>query len=173
MRVAPLIATSFVLAAFTAACARTPEPATQAAAAPVVVPAPPPPGAVEPAPSSWPVVLVHKSPTCGCCTGWVDHLRAAGFEVQVDDTDALAPIKDRLGVPAAKGACHTAEVGGYFVEGHVPADDIKRLLAERPVASGLAVPGMPMGSPGMGESGGGYTVELVQADGSATAFARH
>ena len=123
-----------------------------------------------------PLVQVHKSPSCGCCALWVRHLRKAGFTVEVHHQDNLNPLKERLGVPYGKGSCHTAEVGGYVVEGHVPAADIKRLLAQAPAAKGLAVPGMPIGSPGMEVAGGRtepYTVELIGRDGSTTAFARH
>ncbi len=94
-------------------------------------------------------MTVYKSPTCGCCGAWVDHVRAAGFAVTVRDVDDLAPIKLMAGVPAPLQSCHTASIGGYVVEGHVPAEVIKRFLAERPQARGLAVPGMPVGSPGM------------------------
>ncbi|TXH66835.1 MAG: DUF411 domain-containing protein [Lysobacteraceae bacterium] len=121
-------------------------------------------------------MVVHKSPTCGCCGAWVEHMRAAGFSVEVRDTDDLGPIKEALGVPYGKGSCHTAEVGGYVVEGHVPAEDVKRLLAEKPHAKGLALPGMPAGSPGMEMPDGrteAYTVELIANDGGMTAFARH
>ncbi|MFZ5656213.1 MAG: DUF411 domain-containing protein [Pseudomonadota bacterium] len=123
-----------------------------------------------------PKVLVHKSPSCGCCGLWVEHMRQAGFEVQVHDTDELEPIKKRLGVPLGKGSCHTAEVGGLVVEGHVPAADIKRLLAANDGARGLVLPGMPAGSPGMEMPDGRvqrYTVEKVSADGSTTPFATH
>lgn len=123
-----------------------------------------------------PTILVHKSPTCGCCGTWVDHMREAGFQVEVRNDENLNPIKERLGVPYGKGSCHTAEVGGYFIEGHVPAEDVKRLLAEKPAAKGLTVPGMPLGSPGMEVPDGTrqpYTVELVELDGDATAFASH
>jgi hypothetical protein len=96
-----------------------------------------------------PKVVVSKDPSCGCCSGWVDHLKAAGFPVEVRETPEINRVKVRLGVPQDLASCHTAEVGGYVVEGHVPADAIKRLLAEKPQAKGLAVPGMPVGSPGM------------------------
>ena len=96
-----------------------------------------------------PEIRVYKSPTCGCCEKWVEHLRAAGFAVQTSDVPDVTPIKLENGVTPELSACHTAFVGGYVVEGHVPASDIRRLLAERPAVAGLAVPGMPMGSPGM------------------------
>ena len=123
-----------------------------------------------------PPVLVHKSASCGCCGAWVDHLREAGFTVRVNETEDLNPIKERLGVPYGKGSCHTAEVGGYMVEGHVPAGDIKRLLVERPKGKGLVLAGMPIGSPGMEVPDGTvqpYTVELVAPDGESHPFARH
>lgn len=123
-----------------------------------------------------PVVLVHKTPTCGCCGAWVEHMQLAGFEVRVDEQNDLEPIGSRLGVPYGKGSCHTAEVGGYVVEGHVPAEDVKRLLAQKPAAKGLTVPGMPMGSPGMEVPDGRvqpYTVELIAMDGTTTAYANH
>ena len=94
-------------------------------------------------------VTVYKSPTCGCCTKWVDHIRAAGFEVEVRDTVNVQPVKTEHGLPGTLASCHTALVGVYVVEGHVPADVIERLLRERPDVAGIAVPGMPMGSPGM------------------------
>jgi len=121
-------------------------------------------------------MVVHKSASCGCCGSWVEHLRKSGFQVEVRDSDNLNPVKERVGVPLGKGSCHTAEVGGYFVEGHVPAQDIKRLLAQKPDAKGLALPGMPAGSPGMEMPDGRtqpYTVELVKRDGSTAAFAQH
>lgn len=123
-----------------------------------------------------PTVVVNKTPTCGCCGVWVKHLQAAGFAVQVNDMENLAPIKERVGVPFGMGSCHTAEVGGYFVEGHVPADDIKRLLREKPEAKGLTVPGMPAGSPGMEVPSGRvdrYDVLLVGKDGKTSVFATH
>lgn len=95
------------------------------------------------------VVIVYKSPTCGCCAKWVDHIREAGFRVEVRDTVNVQPVKTAHGLPAHLASCHTALVGGYVVEGHVPADVVRRLLRERPDVAGIAVPGMPAGSPGM------------------------
>ncbi len=121
-------------------------------------------------------MVVHKSASCGCCGLWVDHMRHAGYAVDVRNEDNLNPIKEALGVPYGKGSCHTAEIGGYFIEGHVPAEDIKRLLAEKPDAKGLVLPGMPMGSPGMeGPEGTSqpYTVELVARDGTTRPFSQH
>jgi hypothetical protein len=94
-------------------------------------------------------ILVYKDPNCGCCTGWVQHLKEAGFTVRVEETVDLRAIRARLGVPADLAACHTAQVEGYVLEGHVPAVAVRRLLEKRPIAIGLAVPGMPVGSPGM------------------------
>jgi hypothetical protein len=99
-------------------------------------------------------VKVYKSAYCGCCSNWVEHLRTAGFDVEVQETNELARVKSELGVPSELESCHTAEVEGYVVEGHVPADVIARLLTERPDVRGIAVPGMPAGSPGMETSDG-------------------
>lgn len=101
------------------------------------------------APAERPEVHVYKSPSCGCCTKWIDHLRAEGFRVRATDVPDVTPIKLENGLPDGLAACHTAFVGGYLVEGHVPASDLRRLLDERPDVAGLAVPGMPIGSPGM------------------------
>ena len=153
--------------------ATSPAPAAEIAS-PEQVPSTPVAASV--AAEQLPQVLVHKSASCGCCGAWVDHLREAGFTVRVNETEDLNPIKERLGVPYGKGSCHTAEVGGYMVEGHVPAGDIKRLLLERPQAKGLVLPGMPIGSPGMEVPDGTvqpYTVELVAPDGRSHPFARH
>ena len=98
-------------------------------------------------------VEVMKSPYCGCCTDWVKHLEANGFDTRVVETEDVAAVAERLGVPGELRSCHSATVAGYAIEGHVPASDIKRLLRERPKATGLAVPGMPAGSPGMDRSG--------------------
>ena len=102
---------------------------------------------------AWPVMRVSKDPNCGCCSGWVEHVQAAGFQTTVIEMSDLAPLKARLRVPSHLASCHTAEIGGYVIEGHVPAAAIRRLLSERPAAIGLAVPGMPVGSPGMEVSG--------------------
>lgn len=123
-----------------------------------------------------PVMTVHKSPTCDCCRRWVEHARLAGFPVEVENTHQLNHVKLRLGVPAPMASCHTVEVDGYVVEGHVPIEDVKRLLAERPVARGLAVPGMPLGSPGMEHPAGRvqpYVVHLIGVEGTPSEFARH
>ena len=99
--------------------------------------------------SAAPNMTVYHDPNCGCCGEWVAHMRKGGFQVQVIDTDDLAAIKIRFRVPTDLASCHTAEVGGYVIEGHIPAPAIQRLLGEKPAAVGLAVPGMPTGSPGM------------------------
>src|SRR5688572_8901527 len=96
-----------------------------------------------------PTITVTKDPNCGCCTGWVEHLRQAGFSVEVRDVPDVNRMKARLGVPSDLAACHTAEVSGYVIEGHVPALALRRFLKEKPDAKGLAVAGMPVGSPGM------------------------
>ena len=121
------------------------------------------------------VVDVYKSPSCGCCSKWVDHLKANGFTVRSHDTDNVAAHKVRLGVPSGYGSCHTAEVGGYVVEGHVPATEIKRLLREKPRARGLVVPAMPIGSPGMEEGSrkDAYEVFLVNRNGSTRTYAQY
>lgn len=123
-----------------------------------------------------PKIVVSKTPTCGCCGAWVKHLEQAGFVTEVHNFDNLNSIKERVGVPYGMGSCHTAEVDGYFIEGHVPAEDIKRLLREKPDAKGLTVPGMPAGSPGMEVPSGQidrYEVILVGKDGQTSVFATH
>ena len=102
-----------------------------------------------PAPASGPAVTVFKSPSCGCCKSWVEHLKKNGYAVTARDVADVNPLKDAHGVPQSLRSCHTALVGGYVIEGHVPADVVARLLRERPKIAGLAVPGMPAGSPGM------------------------
>jgi len=122
-----------------------------------------------------PPMTVYKTPTCGCCGDWIDHVREAGYEVTVKDIDDLHVIKDELGVPHRLESCHTAVVGPYVVEGHVPADLVDKMLSEKPDARGIAVPGMPVGSPGMvqpGMRGVDYEVLLFQADGRTKVFAK-
>ena len=115
------------------------------------------------------LITVHKDPTCGCCSGWVQHLQSAGFTTKVLDTRDIDAVKKRLGVPDDLAACHTAEVAGYVIEGHVPAAALKLFLAEKPNATGLAVPGMPIGSPGMeGGKPEKYDVVLFGPDGRRT-----
>ena len=157
-----------------AACAREPAPdaAADADTAPAAAAAEESTAAVD---ATLPPVVVYKLATCGCCQTWSEHMQAAGFPVETRDTQDLDAIKTEVGVPFGQGSCHTAKVGDYFVEGHVPADDVKRLLAERPDALGLTVPGMPIGSPGMeqGDAREPYDVLLVAKDGSTTVFAHH
>jgi hypothetical protein len=124
--------------------------------------------------ASRPEVIVYKSPTCGCCAEWVVHLRRHGFQVKTEDLTDLQPIKTRHGVPSALQSCHTALVGGYVVEGHVPAELVDRLLRERPRAVGIAVPGMPVGSPGMevpGRPADRYQVVTFDRSGQTGVFA--
>ena len=120
-------------------------------------------------------MTVMKSPSCGCCSKWVEHVRAHGFDVKVVNVEDVMAVKTKAGIPQKLASCHTTMVGGYVVEGHVPASDIKKLLVQKPRARGIAVPGMPMGSPGM-EHGGlkqPYQTLLIKADGSTSIFARH
>lgn len=120
------------------------------------------------------VVDVFKSPYCGCCGKWVEHLRQSGFEVKANDVEDVPAVRQKLGMPDRLGSCHTAKIGGYVVEGHVPAADIQRLLKEKPKALGLSVPSMPPGSPGMESSKPmPYQTLLVQSDGSTRVFAQH
>ena len=120
-----------------------------------------------------PVMVVYKSPTCGCCTAWVTHVKRAGFRVESHDTANVQPIKDGWGVPSDLISCHTARVDGYVIEGHVPADLIQRLLQERPAVVGIATPGMPNGSPGMeGGEAEPYDVVTFDREGRTALFAR-
>ena len=121
-----------------------------------------------------PKITVYKTPTCGCCTKWVSHLEKNGFEVESIDMRDLHMIKSMSGVQPKLASCHTAKVDGYVIEGHVPADDIKRLLAERPDVKGLTAPGMPHGSPGM-ETGrkDAYQVLSIHEDGKTRVFSQH
>ena len=121
-----------------------------------------------------PVVEVYKSPTCGCCVKWVAHLEQHGFTVKVVDVPDPSVVKSRVAVPGRLASCHTALVDGYIVEGHVPATDVRRLLEERPSIAGLAVPGMPMGSPGMeGPNPTPYDVLTFDRSGTLTVFSSH
>ena len=119
-------------------------------------------------------ITVYKSPYCGCCAEWVTHMRSHGHDMKTVEMEDLTAIKKMTGVGEHLQSCHTAVVDGYVVEGHVPAADVARLLTEKPKARGLAVPGMPIGSPGMeGANPEPYEVLLFQADGSARVYARH
>lgn len=120
-----------------------------------------------------PRLEVWKDATCGCCEGWVKHMKAAGFEATVHDVTDLQAVKAAHGVPDALQSCHTALIDGYVVEGHVPAADVRRLLAERPRAKGLSAPGMPPSSPGMDIPGTPYEVVLFGAPGGDRVWARH
>lgn len=121
-----------------------------------------------------PMVEIWKDPNCGCCQDWVKHLNSNGFTTRVHD-DGNSAARTRLGIPARLGSCHTGLVGGYALEGHVPAREVHRLLREKPKAIGLAVPGMPVGSPGMdgaayGDRRDPYDVLLVLADGGSRVY---
>jgi hypothetical protein len=123
-----------------------------------------------------PVVQVYKSPTCGCCALWVKHLQQNGFTARVTEMDDVSTIKAQKGVPPRAQSCHTAVVDGYVIEGHVPASDVHRLLKERPAVVGLAVPGMPIGSPGMevsGQRAQRYDVLAFDRQGQVKVFASH
>lgn len=119
-------------------------------------------------------IAVYKNQYCGCCHEWIKHLEKNGFKVTVNDVPDTAPVRESLGIPAKLGSCHTAKIAGYAIEGHVPAADIKRLLKEKPKAVGLAVPGMPAGSPGMESANPQpYNTLLVMKDGSTSVWAKH
>jgi len=120
------------------------------------------------------VITVYKTARCGCCGKWIEHLEAGGFAVEAIDVENVGQIKQRHGVPAELSSCHTALVDGYVIEGHVPAEDVKRLLGERPKISGLAVPEMPIGSPGMeGPNPEPYEVIAFTKQGSSYTYASH
>ena len=159
-RLLPLAALAFALAACTASDAETSGPETDSSTATVLPVA------------AGPVATVYKSPTCGCCSLWGRHLEQEGFEVVAVDRNDMTAVKDSLGVPGDLASCHTAVIDGYVVEGHVPAASIRRLLDERPEARGLAVPGMPLGSPGMeqGDLRQSYDVLLVGPNGEAAVY---
>ncbi|MEO5352811.1 MAG: DUF411 domain-containing protein [Magnetococcus sp. XQGC-1] len=122
------------------------------------------------------LITVYKSSTCQCCTAWVDHLLKNGFAVTVETREDMNALKRELGLPSGVASCHTGVIGGYLVEGHVPAEDLRRLLQERPAVQGIAVPGMPVGSPGMevpGEKPERYEVVTFTRDGATRVFATH
>jgi hypothetical protein len=119
-------------------------------------------------------IVVYKDPSCQCCGSWVSHLRRNGFKVTVNNTEDMAPIKNKAGVPDGMESCHTAFVAGYIVEGHVPAENIKKILAERPTMKGLAVPGMPSSAPGMDSPDPEpYTVYSFDAKGASKVYASY
>ncbi|MCW8963047.1 MAG: DUF411 domain-containing protein [Gammaproteobacteria bacterium] len=119
-------------------------------------------------------ITVYKSPTCGCCTKWVSHLQSNGFKVNAYNLNDMPSVKQQFGIAPAQQSCHTAVVGGYVIEGHVPAADIRRLLTEKPNIHGLTAPGMPMGSPGMeGPHKDAYDVLAIDKQGKTTVFSQH
>ncbi len=123
-----------------------------------------------------PTMTIYMSPTCGCCSKWVDHVKAAGFKTVVHEEPDMDTVKESLGVPRDMRSCHTAQVDKYLIEGHVPAADVRKLLAQRPKAAGLAAPGMPASSPGMavpGEPHEPFDVLLFRRDGKSEVFAKH
>ena len=120
-----------------------------------------------------PPMVVWKDPNCGCCDGWVQHMRKAGFSVTVRPSDNMAAVKQARDLPDDMQSCHTGVIDGYIIEGHVPAPDIVRLLAERPSAKGLAVPGMPASAPGMDQPGEPYTVMLFGTPAGTQTYAQH
>jgi hypothetical protein len=147
------LAVAFVALALTTAAARV---------------SPPKPAAKKP------IITVYKDPGCGCCKSWIEHLIKHGYRVDAKDTPDMTEIKRTLGVPTGLAACHTAIVNGYLIEGHVPAADIDRLLAQKPKIAGLAVPGMPAGSPGMeGTPAQRYQVLTFDKSSKTTVFASH
>ncbi len=121
-----------------------------------------------------PIVTVYKDPSCGCCKKWVEYLRKNGYRVDVRDTQQIDDVKKNLGVPTALVSCHTAVINGYIIEGHVPVEDIARLLKAKPKLAGLAAPGMPPGSPGMeGPPPAHYQVVAFTRSGKTTVYANH
>ena len=120
-----------------------------------------------------PPIVVWKDPNCGCCDGWVQHMRKAGFSVTVRPSDNMAAVKQARGVPDDMQSCHTGVIDGYVIEGHVPAPDVLRLIAERPSAEGAAVPGMPASAPGMDQPGEPYTVMLFGTPAGNQTYAQH
>jgi hypothetical protein len=123
--------------------------------------------------SARPQMTVYKSPTCGCCSKWVEHMQANGFDVKAINVDDIEKVKRDHGVPASAASCHTGIVNGYVVEGHVPADAVLKMLKDKPAIAGIAVPGMPMGSPGMEVPGGqkdAYTIVSFDKTGKTSVY---
>jgi hypothetical protein len=127
--------------------------------------------------SSRVAAVVYKTPSCGCCSLWVEHLRANGFAVEAKDVSSaeVRAVSKAAGLPEDGTSCHTAKIGNYVVEGHVPVSDIQRMLKEKPAIAGIAAPGMPMGSPGMEQGGAkeAYDVVAFTKDGKMSVFAKH
>lgn len=174
LRRAALVPAAILVVSCTTSRADTEPDAAAEPAPPVATPAAPEPQ--QDAAAAAPVLTVYKSPTCGCCKSWIDHVKAAGFTVEVHDVDNLSDIKADAGIPATTRSCHTAIVGGYAIEGHVPAATIQRLLKEKPAVAGIAVAGMPVGSPGMevpGQPAEKYDVLAFKADGSTSVYESH
>lgn len=176
LRSAAPVAAAILLVSCTSTRADSESERTASSGGTPALAASPAPAASQEAPVAAPVITVYKSPTCGCCKNWVEHVKAAGFTVEVHDLDNLSDIKADAGVPAGARSCHTAIVGGYAIEGHVPAATIQRILKEKPAVAGLAVPGMPVGSPGMevpGQAADKYDVVAFKADGSTSVYESH
>ena len=161
-----LLALPLLVALSACEVGETVEDMTETEPAAEVVPVATPPAA------DAPLLTVYKSPTCGCCKAWAEYMEREGFRVETQDVTDLAAVKDSLGVPSDLSSCHTGTVEGYVVEGHVPAEQVRRMLAERPDARGLAVPGMPIGSPGMeqGDLRQPYDVLVVGEGGEAAVY---
>lgn len=132
-------------------------------------------GLAAPAFASPDEIVMYKDPNCGCCGKWAEHMRSAGFAVKEVASARMELVKQEAGVPEALGSCHTAKVGGYVVEGHVPAADVRRMLAEKPAIRGLSAPGMPLGSPGMEGPypAERYDVVSFDAQGRSAVFSKH
>ena len=174
-RIARALLRSAALSGFAAlaACGNAGEARQQPAATPENSAQTPAPAAAQAAAADAPFAVVYKSPTCGCCNNWVEHMRQSGFRVETHDVDNVDPVKDEGHVPMNGRSCHTARVGGYVIEGHVPADLVKKLLAEHPTdVAGLPVPGMVTGSPGMeGPNPQHYDVIAFTKDGQTRVYA--
>jgi hypothetical protein len=168
----PRLASILLLATTLAACTQAVPAPVDSALAATAAPATQQKTAV----AAMPKIIVHRDAYCGCCHLWVEHLRKERFDVDDRVEDAMSPVKERLGIVPEHASCHTAEIEGYVVEGHVPASDVRRLLREKPAIRGLVLPGMPMGSPGMeveGVDAPAYTVLALHRDGSTTPYATH